>query len=366
MKTDNKTNMIGTANKFSVLGALIKRHFLVFIKNWTTVLFTLMVPIAILLVYVLFLRPMEVSQIKGAFEDYGASWDKLDPNDQKQIYGLVDTWMMAGILSVTCFTVSLNTNTILVRDKERGTNKDFISSPIDSKLITISYFTFNMIVTFAINLIVYIICLFWLIGYGGVNTNLLPGIKNGFALLGVIILSTINASLQTFFICSFIKTESTMASITAIFSTIIGFLNGAYLPISMMPTSIQYLTEFFSGAYSAGLLRHYFMESPLENTLKMLTDTYGGEYSKIANELANESFPSTLEFFGQEVSTMWMSLTLFIFIIIFIVLNLFITPGNIISPKAIFKKKSKKKKQVAHENFDDSEKQDDSNTPIDN
>ena len=53
----------------SVLLALTKRHFLVFLKNWTVVLFTFLVPLVILLIYVLFLRPLEVNTIDSIIND---------------------------------------------------------------------------------------------------------------------------------------------------------------------------------------------------------------------------------------------------------------------------------------------------------
>lgn len=355
---NKKSNKIGSSNVLSSLVALIKRHCKVFFKNKATVLFTLMVPLAILVVYALFLRPMEITQIDNAFLSNGTPLENLTSHDRRQIYGIVDTWMMAGIISTTCFTVSLNTNNILVRDKESGNSRDFISSPIKSSVITASYFLFNAIVTFVINFIVYLICLAWLAGYGGNTYYLMPGWDGFFAIIGIIILSTLNSSLVTFFICSFLKSESSMGSMTAIFSTIIGFLNGAYLPASMMPKSIQYVTEFFPGTYSSGLFRQYFMKHPIEKVTYMLQNMANNpEYANIPNvekygNLINnikESFPSSLYFFNYEVTPSWMVAILLIFIVIFLVLNLIFSNANIVSFFSISKKIKKNKKNKAPE-----------------
>jgi multidrug/hemolysin transport system permease protein len=169
--------------------SLTKRHLLVFFKNVPTVIFTLMVPLVILAVYALFLRPMEANQIQQILSDNGIEVDKNTTEGLaflRKIYGIADCWMISGVLAVSCLTVSLNTNYILVRDKESGISKDLISSPIDSRVIMLSYFTFNVIVTFLINFFVYLICLIWLAGYQAYMISTL----DFFAIIGVLLIST--------------------------------------------------------------------------------------------------------------------------------------------------------------------------------
>ena len=328
----------------SLFLTLVKRHFLVFFKNWVTIIFTLMVPLVILAVYALFLRPLEVDVIKEMID---TTTINIPSNIEfsNKVYALADSWMISGVLAVSCITVSINSCYLYVRDKESGVSRDFISSPISSRLIMLSYFFFNMIVTFVINIFVYIICLIYLLGYGAYMISVL----DFFAIIGIILLSCLSASLLTFFICSFIKTESVLSPVVAIVSAAIGFLIGAYLPISMLPKSIAAITNFFPGTYSAGLLRNYFLQTPI-NQLKeaifnanLLSDgSISSDALNFVNNLEN-SFTLDLNFFGQNVPSNVMVFVLFLFSGIFLVLNYLIATKNFFKIKIKKIKRSKKK-----------------------
>ena len=310
-----KTNI---KNEIFVLWALTKRHLKIFLKNKVNVLFTLLVPVIILVVYALFLRPMELSQIEVAIDKQLLSALKAN-NDIRKVYGIVDAWMISGVLATSCITVSLNTCYIQVRDKETGVSKDFISSPITSRSIMLSYFLFNLIVTCLVNIIVFIGCVCYLLTYGAF---LMRG-SDFFALIGIIILSSICSALIMFFICSLISSESILSSITAIASAAIGFLIGAYLPTSMLPKSISFVTMFFPGTYSAGLFRNYFMNYPVYQLSELVQTNYAQfeQANTIISDLqANFSF--NLDFFGNVVSPAFMVLTLCVYSIIFMSLNI--------------------------------------------
>ena len=69
VNNESKAELYKKPNQLSVLYYLVKRHFKVFWKNHTLVLFSLMVPLVVLVVYVIFLRPMEVSQLDARQEE---------------------------------------------------------------------------------------------------------------------------------------------------------------------------------------------------------------------------------------------------------------------------------------------------------
>lgn len=329
----------GLPNQLSVFWFMTRRHLMVFFKNIPTVIFTLMVPLAIFAVYILFLRQMEISTIKESMDQLIQSSGSSLASDAdayqdalRKIYGIADCWMISGVLAVSCITVSLNTNYLIVRDKESGIRRDFTSSPISSRTIVASYFAFNVIVTFAVNLIVYLICLLYLFLYGAYMISLL----DFFAIIGVLLLSVMSASLITFFICSFIHTESVLSPVVAIFSAAIGFLIGAYLPGTMAPKYVNYITTFFPGTYSAGLLRNYFLTNPIIQ-LKDFLSGYG--LNDVVTQLESQ-FTLNIDFFGNNVPPSIMGLVIFAFIGIFGVLDLTIASKNLFRlPK--FKKKKK-------------------------
>lgn len=323
-------------NQPKALWSLTKRHLLVFLKNVPTVIFTLMVPLTVFAVYIVFLRPMEISGIKETLINNNIIND-ANSDFLHKVYGIADSWMISGVLSVSCITVALNTNYILVRDKERGIAKDFISSPILPSVITLSYLIFNLIVTFVTNLLVYFICLIYLGCYGAYMITA----ADFFAIIGIILLSTVSACLLTFFICSFISSESLMSSVVAIASAAIGFLIGAYLPSGMTPVYIEYITMFFPGTYSTGLLRNWFMKTPLiclEQSSELSTETG----KKLVEDLKNE-FSLNLNFFGHDVTPGIMLLVVFGFIVVFAILcGVFASKNYMNFSKKIRLKKKKK------------------------
>lgn len=306
---NNESEHKKLSNQGYVFYSLTKRHLLVFFKNIPTVIFTLMVPLAIFLVYIIFLRQLETETIKTTLDTLireNQSVLGLESHADeykevlKKVYGIADCWMVAGVLAVSCITVSLNANYIVVRDKESMVTRDFISSPIHPNIIVASYFTFNVIVTFIVNFIVYLLCLLVLSIYGAYMISLL----DFFSILGVLLLSTISASLITFFICSFINSESVMSPIVAIVSAAVGFLIGAYLPNNFGPKYIGYITTFFPGTYSVGLLRNYFLATPLSLLSKKL-EGYG--ISGIVDTLS-EQFSLNIDFFSHEIKPGFMVL----------------------------------------------------------
>lgn len=327
----------GRPKQTRIFFALTKRHLMVYFKNVPIVFFTLMVPLAILLVYALFLRPMEIGQIKDIIKEYGIALDSSNPADAdtlKKIYGIADSWMMAGVLSVSCITVSLNTNYIMVSDKEHDVNKDMLSSPISSKTIMFSYFAFNIIITLIVIFTVYVICLLWLVFY---NAFLITA-GDFFLILAVLIMSIISASLMNFFIASFIKTDSVLSTVVAIFSAVVGFLIGAYLPNSMMPKSIRTVTAFFPGTYSTAMLRNYFMRNPLE---KLAALPVFKNNPKFIDELSS-MFGFNVDFFGINVQRQTMFLVILAFIGIFLLLNICFTSNNMFNGLVRNVKKLKK------------------------
>lgn len=329
----------------SVLVVLTKRHFLVFLKNWTVVLFTFLVPLVILLIYVLFLRPLEVNTIDSIINDtISLSQTSAEyTNLIRKTHALADSWIIAGMLAVSCITVSFSANCIMVKDQERGVTKDFLSSPISGRLTMISYLIFNMLVTFFINLVILIICLIWLVAYGAFMIS----VKDFFGIIGILLLSVLSASALTFFICSFIHTDAVHSACMAIVAAAVGFLIGAYFPSSMMPKPIDTLTGFFPGTYSAGLLRNYFLEGPMQQTYDLFEDLVSqglisqSSLDAIVSSL-NESFTLDIYFFDYKVSEELMTLVIFIFTLLFFSLNAFFAYHNFLH----IPKKNKKKKNV--------------------
>lgn len=319
-----KTNMSSKARQrnINIFFELTKRHLLVFFKSKITVLYTLLVPIIVLVIYILFLKELEMNSVKTILVDLGISLETY-PELGRELYTIIDSWMLSGILAVTSISVSIQTNYIFVRDKDNGINKDFISSPIKGPIIIASYFLFNFIVTFIVNFAFLLVCFLYLYANGEFMLNMLDFIM----ILGVMVLSVLCATLSTIFLCSFIKKESSLSSIIAIFSTAIGFLIGAYMPMGMMPKFVQNICTFFPGTHSCGLYRYVFLSHSYDNLKTFVLDPSNGilNGADLIAQLEG-TFGFNLNFFDYQISPGFMTLVVIGFIIIFLILNLIV--GN--------------------------------------
>ena len=302
-------------NYLEQLGSLTKRHLLVFINTRMRVFFTLMVPFIIFVIYIFFLRDLELMTIDPVLAEYGLSME--DEQLKHYVYTLIDSWMLSGIVAMCTITVSLQINNITVSDKENGINRDFASSPVSSNVLIFSYFLANFIITFVVCLVFLVACFIYLAVLG----ELIMTFTSIITMLGVLIFATINGVLFTVFICSFISRDSTMASIITIFSTAIGFLIGAYMPLFMMPEAVQYVCGFVPGTYSCALFRYAFMGDAINEMTEYVISVDAANGQAIMAQLT-DSFGYNLNFFGYIVTPGYQALALVLFTILLLVLNI--------------------------------------------
>mgnify|MGYP003298608333 CR=1 FL=1 len=257
---------------------LTRRHFKVFFKNKVGVFFALLVPMITLIIYIIFLRQLQTKAIDMNIAEVITEKIADIPGVKARAHLIADAWMLSGIIAMSCISVSLNTCTIMINDRIAGVTKDFVSSPISRRSITTSYFLFNVFATFLINFCVLLVAFIYLGCVGGFHITPLHAI----ALIPILFLSVLSASLITCFVASFISSYNVYNSTSVIISSAAGFLIGAYMPINMLPESAQRIPLFFPGTYSAGLLRTFFIQDYIANFKSFLLSTGEVTPEKIA------------------------------------------------------------------------------------
>lgn len=313
MKTKVKQNYFGQFLQ------LTKRHLLVFFNNKMRVFFTLMVPFIIFVIYIFFLRDLELMSVNSVLLELGI--DKQDEKLNYYIGSIVDNWMLSGIIALSTITVSLQTNTIIVSDKENGINRDFASSPVSNTVLIISYFVFNFLVTLLVCFIFLMVCLIYLAALGEFMLDF-----TGFVMiLGVLLYSTINAVLFTIFICSFVSRDSTMGSILTIFSSAMGFLIGAFMPLFMLPGWVQTVCGFIPGSYCCSLFRFAFLTNPINEMSTYVVGAYPEHGAELMAQLTS-NFGYEMTFFSYKVTPAYQALAVAIFTIVLLIANILV--GN--------------------------------------
>lgn len=300
------------------LYALVKRHFKCFFKTQTNFFFALMVPVCSILIYLIFLRSLEQNSVMSLMQQV-----IQHPSDSliNAAYGLVDAWMLSGIIGLTCITVSLNTCYVVLKDREQGVVKDFASSPIKNRTLISSYMIFNFLVTFVIVMLIYFICIAILACY---KVFVITSFLNFLLSVCAIIVGIIVSSLLTFFIINFFSNNDSFNSVIAIFSAGAGFVIGTYMPLSML-SGFAVVSGFLPGTYSVALLRKLFLESQYNNVMATLEGIPEGPQ---VIEKINSTFTWDVKFCNMNVKPEYFWLVLAGFIVLFGLINLIFTNHN--------------------------------------
>lgn len=257
---------------------LVGRSLNIFLKDKASVFFSLLAPLIVLGLYLLFLGDIQMDGIKAAFE--GA------PIEEKLLKNFVDSWMLAGVVSVACITVSFSVQGIMIQDKERGVLDDMLASPVARGLIDFGYLLSNFVVTVCICTIVLAVA-FVYTAISGWTLSFVDVIL----LIALTLMSSLSSSVLSTLICSALKTGSQHSAFVGIISAVIGFIVGAFMPLSAFPKAVQYVTLFVPGTYSAALYRNLFMRGALEK----INDALPG-----AADGLKDSFSMRLDFFGEK------------------------------------------------------------------
>lgn len=219
------------------------RNLKVFFKDKAAVFFSLLAVFIIIGLYALFLGDVWVSSFEGV----------------PGVRYLMDSWIVAGLLSVTSVTTTMGAYGILVDDKTKRINKDFIASPISNSSLVGGYIFSAIIIGLVMSLVTLLLSEFYIVVNGGQWMSLTVLLKT----LALIVLSTVVNSSLVLFIVSFFNSANAFATASTVIGTLIGFITGIYLPVGNLPDAVQWIVKCFPVSHSAVLFRQALMEDPM-------------------------------------------------------------------------------------------------------
>ena len=270
---------------------LTKRNMLVYLRDRATVFFSLLSPLIILFLYIMFLKQNYINSVKSIIIEVGLS----DFITAKQIDGFVNSWLISGLLSTSCLTVPLSSLTLIVTDKEKQKDFDLMSSPVKKWKIGVSYLVASFLNTVIITGVILTIGII-IISSSGLKMEFIDIIKSYL----VVILGSLSGSAFMYMIVSFFKSNSAVGAFTGIVCAASGFLIGAYMPISMFSKWLQIVANVIPGSHIAGLFRNILMGNSLNDMNSVIQ-------SPIFIQSMNEGFSLELNFFGTMIkeNVMW-------------------------------------------------------------
>lgn len=285
------------------LWLLTRRNLKIFLKDKANVFFSLLAPLIVLALYILFLGRVQEDGLLSALESMGVT------GGREEIGAFCDSWMLAGAMSCACITVPLCACGIMIQDKTRGISADLMVSPVARWVTPAAYFCSVLAAGLVIGAIVLAVCFIWLAASG----MWLLSVADVFGCIGTLIVSVISSSTLLVFVVGFFRSQGAFTALNVIFGTVIGFLIGAYMPITYFPDVIQKFTFFIPGSYTAGLFRNFMMRGALERISENLSPVFA--------ETLKGEFSFTFDFFGAEVGIPAMFVVLVCAAVLFAGLN---------------------------------------------
>ena len=281
-----------------ILWQLVKRNTLLYLRDRAAVFFSFLSVIIIILMYVLFIGRLQKNGIGVDVE--GIDW-------------LVSSWIMAGILTVTTVTVPLGALGTMIKDRQTKIISDFYTSPVDRKLLALSYLLSAWVIGLIMVLLNFVIGQVYVITQGGEFVSFMQFVQ----LLGLIMLSIMAFSTFFYYISLFMKTQNAFGLLSTLVGTFIGFLGGIYVQIGLLPSRIASVMNMLPTAHSVVLIRNVYMSKPMGVVFK---DSHIPEVSEALAEFNND-MGMVANVFGYQLESYQMVLSLVVFGLLFYILS---------------------------------------------
>ena len=232
---------------------LIKRNIRLFFADKGLFFTSLITPAILLLLYITFLENVYRDSFTSILTE-GFGYNVPD----KIISGFVGGQLISSLLAVSCVTVSVSSNMLMVQDKITGMASDMLVTPVKKYIPPISYYVATVAVTFIIALValaggfIYIATIGWYLSFADVLLLLLD-------VFLLVMFGTAFSSVINFFLSS----QGQISAVGSTVSSCYGFMCGAYMPISQFPEWLQKAIAFLPGTYGTSLMREHSMRGSL-------------------------------------------------------------------------------------------------------
>ncbi|MGG0658434.1 ABC transporter permease [Rummeliibacillus pycnus] len=232
--------------------SLVSRHTKVFRRERTTVFFSLLSVMIVILLYALFLQKTQLDTISQMVKV------------TTDIKAMVNQWMVAGLLSILAITTTLGAFGIYVRDLETKRAEDFLTMPISRGTLLISYVINAFVIGSVFSLIAFIGCEIFLVSSGAEWVDFLTFLK----IIGVLLIAVTLASTFNLLCTLLVESQTAFSTLSTIIGTVIGFLCGVYVPMGALPDYVQKFMIYFPLSHPTVMLRELFMSDSLDTVFK--------------------------------------------------------------------------------------------------
>ena len=271
----------------------VKRNVKLFFKDKGLFFTSLATPLILLVLYATFLSGIYESSFTTQFEAMNIVIEA------SMLQGLVGGQLLTSLLGISCVTVAVCSNMLMVQDKFMGSRKDMLITPVKRSTLALSYFTASFLSTLIVCLVAMALGLIY-VAIGGWYLSFLDVIL---ILVDVIVLTLFGTALSSI-INFFLSSQGQVSAVGSIVSSVYGFVCGAYMPLSQFSPGLRSVMTFFPGTHGMSLLKNH---------------TIGGVFREMVSqgvpseaiEGIKSSIDCNISMFGTNVSTWAMFAILF-------------------------------------------------------
>lgn len=266
---------------------LTGRNLKLYFRDRTSVFFSLLSVLIVIVLYVLFLAELQIDAVNQASNN-------MIPKDDLSY--LINSWILAGLLSITTVTSTLGAYGTMVNDRERKIIMDFKSAPKLGMLYPLVSITTAFIVGSIISIISFATYSIYIYISSGYYFTLIQNLQ----CLGLIALSALMSAALMGFMVSFFKSNGAFTSASLIIGTVIGFVNGLYVPIGSLPNTVRKSIIFLPFGHIASLFRQVLMSESIELAFKGAPKEVSSQYIRefgVKLEWSSEIIGARISFF---------------------------------------------------------------------
>ncbi|MBO7335073.1 MAG: ABC transporter permease [Lachnospiraceae bacterium] len=265
-----------------------RRNILIYFKDKSSIIFSMITPIIVFLLYVLFLKGTFVNGLNNAaapIKDFIKAGD---------IDSLANGFLLAGILGSSLITVPYNCLITIVNDRERKVDYDILSTPLSRVEIILSYFAGAAACAFIMSAVILTVGLTALSLSGEMYlTGKVIAMLYLTALLG-----SLSSTAIFMIVVMFFKTNASVGAFMGIISAAAGFIIGAFIPLSEFSKGVQNFCFLFPATAVTILLRRNILSGVLSNIDTTLNGLDGGLFK----QTVEEAFDFKFKFMGNLLS----------------------------------------------------------------
>lgn len=292
---------------------LIRRNMLIYFKDKSAVLFSMLTPIIVLSLYILFLKGNFVNSITAAAEALSGYITEA------HVDSFANGFLLAGILGSALITVPYNCLSTVVKDRENNVDRDIMVTPVSRVQIVLGYFIASALSAF---IMTSAIVTAGLVLLNSLNSMYMP-VKYVVYLFLTVLLGSVSGTAFFMPIMLLMKNSSVSGAFMGIVSAASGFIIGAYLPTSGFPDGVQTVCTLFPATGITIMTRYLCLNGLLDHINEIL----GGIDNGIFVDTLRNNFTFSGNIAGRTISVPQLAVYVLAVTIAFLIAISAIYPG---------------------------------------